>query len=157
MRKGWKSQHYLAWKEKVQLDLIPMYKYLMRRNEGEGILPIDRMWGNGHKSKPVKFHLSTKKSPTFELWACSNGGRYCAELLPNSIFKARTWLCFQYCPCQQIQNKALHELLWRILTLSQPNQHSMLIQCLFVTLFAICSIWIAYMYNYYEFFIPDLI
>lgn len=52
--------------EKALVDLIPVYKDLMRRDEeGTGLfpkVPTDRTRGNGHKLKLIKFHLNTEKT-----------------------------------------------------------------------------------------------
>ena len=48
------------------MDLIPVYKYLMRRNEGEGtrlfpVVPTNRTRGKEHKLKSMKFLPNTRK------------------------------------------------------------------------------------------------
>lgn len=59
--------------EKVQGDLIHMDKYLMGGKEGEGarlfsVVPRNRVEGNSHKLKHMKFYLNTRKCLFFFLF-----------------------------------------------------------------------------------------
>lgn len=121
MRKGCSSWYYLGWKRESSAGSyphvqIPDGKEWRRRNQ---ILLPERMQGNGHKSKLIKFHLSAKP-PHFWTVSMLKWWKTLCRTFVELYFYCKNITVFSVLSLSQIQNKALHELLWRI-TLSQPN------------------------------------